>query len=313
MIGLGLDIRRPHEGRLALAGSVEAAVTVTMVGAGLLVALRTTTAITDLSPWLTALILGICAASSSTSTLEEADRPGPNGSRLGDLDDLLPILLGGVILASMRQNDQLSTVSLTLQGAGIGLVVAFAGWLLVARSASENEQKVFGIGTLLLLAGAVEYLSLSALLIGLIAGGLWNIAGGPGRERIGRDVRHVQHPLIVLLLLVAGARVRAMSALTLLVPVYVVFRIVGKMAGGWLAGRIAAGDVPLRLGMYLISPGIIAVAFALNVVQVIGSDRAGVILALAVAGSLASELISLLVQCIRQVTTLKQGTGKPAQ
>jgi hypothetical protein len=100
---------------------------------------------------------------------------------------------------------------------------------------------------------------------------------------------------VVLLLLVAGARVGFRTELALLVPVYVIFRIAGKLGGGWIGSRLAGGDLPPRLGMYLLSPGVIAIAFALNVLQAVGPDRGAVVLAIAVAGSIASDLISLLV------------------
>ena len=295
LIGLGLDARRPHEGRLLTAASIEAAFTITLVGGGVLLTLQRTPLDAGLAPWLAALVLGICAAASSTAAIEGPDHPDLQAARLGDLDDVLPIVLGGVALVWLRATGAGPVSWLLAQAVIIALMIAFAGWVLVARSNGINEQRVFALGTLLLLGGTVEYLSLSALLAGLVAGAFWNAAGGPGGDRISRDVRYVQHPLVVLLLLVAGARVGFRTELALLVPVYVIFRIAGKLGGGWIGSRLAGGDLPPRLGMYLLSPGVIAIAFALNVLQAVGPDRAAVVLAIAVAGSIASDLISLLV------------------
>lgn len=294
-VGLGLDARRPHEGRLLAAASIEAALTVALVAGGVLQVLRLAPFDPGFMPWLFALLLGICAASSSTTAIEDPDHPGVKATRIGDLDDVVTIVAGGVALAWIRASDPQAVALLAVQSAVIALILALAGWLLVTQAASESEQRVFALGTLLLLGGTVEYLSLSALLAGLVAGVFWNAAGGPGRDRLGRAVRHVQHPLVVLLLLIAGAHVRVWPGLALLVPIYLVFRIAGKVAGGWIAGRIAGHDRPARLGLYLVSPGMIAVALALNIMQAGGSDRAGLVLAVAVAGSLGSELISLLV------------------
>ena len=44
------------------------------------------------------------------------------------------------------------------------------------------------------------------------------------------------------------------------------------------------------------SPGIVGIAFALNVLQAGGSERVTLVLAVAVAGYLGSELLSLLVR-----------------
>jgi hypothetical protein len=294
-VGLGLDARRPHEGRLLIAASLEAALTVTLVVGGVLFALRLAPFDPGLVPWLFALLLGICAASSATTAIEWPDQTGAVATRIGDLDDVLTILAGGVALAWLRVSDPQAVAPLVAQSAAIALLIAVAGWLLVTQAASDSEHRVFVMGTLLLLGGAVEYLSLSALLAGLVAGIFWNVAGGSARDDISRDVRHVQHPLVVLLLLTAGAHVSFWPGLGLLVPTYLLVRIAGKVLGGWMAGRIAGHHRPLRVGLYLVSPGMIAVALALNVLQAGGSDRAGLVLAAVVVGSLGSELISLFV------------------
>jgi hypothetical protein len=47
----------------------------------------------------------------------------------------------------------------------------------------------------------------------------------------------------------------------------------GKLVGGWLASRMAPGVAPSDLGAYLIPPGVIGVAFALNLQQVAPGGR----------------------------------------
>ncbi len=294
-VGLGLEGRRAQEWRLLAAASLEAALTVTLVVGGVLLALRQAPFDTGFIPWVFALLVGICAASSSTTAIEWPDHPGIRATRIGDLDDVLTILAGGVALVWIRASDPRAVAILAGQSAAIALILAVAGWLLVRKSATDSEHRVFVLGTLLLLGGAVEYMSLSALFAGLVAGVFWNAAGGSARDWIERDVRHVQHPLVVLLLLTAGAHVGPWPGLALLVPIYVLFRLAGKVAGGWIAGRIATDHRPIRVGLYLVSPGMIAVALALNVLQAGETDRAGLLLATVVTGSLGSELISLLV------------------
>jgi hypothetical protein len=62
-----------------------------------------------------------------------------------------------------------------------------------------------------------------------------------------------------------------------------------------MAGKIAGHERPVGVGLYLVSPGMIAVALALNALQAAGPQRGGLLLAAAVAGSFVSELISLAV------------------
>jgi hypothetical protein len=76
-----------------------------------------------------------------------------------------------------------------------------------------------------------------------------------------------------------------------------VCRIAGKLLGGWFAGVTSGGDVPLDTGLLLISPGIVGIAFALNVVQALGgSDSAATAFAIVIAGSLASDVVSLFIR-----------------
>jgi hypothetical protein len=298
LIGLGLDMRRPGEGRLLAAASLEAGLTIAVVAAGLW-GLAAVTPLPGLDIWLAAVVLGICAAASSTTPGGEG---GPQGQtivdRVGDLDDVLPILLGGFVLGLIRAPAPGDASWLTAQAIGLALVIAWAGSLLVARASSDAEQGVFAIGTILLLGGTAEFLALSPLLAGLVAGAAWSTIGGGVRERIARDVSHMQHLLVVLLLLIAGASVGFTAGLALFWVAYVTLRAAGKIAGGWLLRLVAAGagrDLPPRLGLRLLSPGVVAIAFALNAARVTG-EQGNALLVIAVAGSILSEIVSLLVR-----------------
>ncbi len=74
---------------------------------------------------------------------------------------------------------------------------------------------------------------------------------------------------------------------------YLICRLAGKLSGGWLASLISARHVPRDLGLYLMSPGVVGIAFALNVVQVLGDAEGTTFLTIVIAGSLASDLVAL--------------------
>lgn len=291
LIGLGLDLRRPRESRLLLAATAEAGLTILLVGGAVLFALRFQP-IPDIKPGTLALILGICA--SASATVPSADVTAQRlATRVGDLDDLLPILLGGFALALAHEITTAAAAWLTLQAMAIALAAALGGWMLVAQSASDSEQRVFAVGTVLLLGGLAEFLFGSALLSGLVAGVFWGAAGGGARDRIARDVRHMQHPLVVLLLLMAGARAEGRSLVLLgLALVYVVVRVVAKLSGGWLVRRIVGPELPRSFGLELLSPGVIAAAFALNA-ELVNAGPAGSILTIVVAASIGSDLLAM--------------------
>ncbi len=291
--GLGLDLRRPREGILLAAASLEAGVTIFIVGAGVL-ASHFWLAMSG-PPVLVALMFGISAAVSSTASNDSLDQSHSLATRIGDLDDVLPILLSGLVLASMTQGFSGVSLWLAAQSGLIALVIALAGWLLVAQASAEGEQHVFVAGTLLLLGGTAAYLSMSALWVGLLGGILWSLAGGPARDGIERDIRYLQHPLIVLLLFVAGAQLQPSAEAVGLVAVYLICRSAGKLAGGWLVGRAVVRDLPSGFGRQLIAPGVIGVAFAVGVLQTgADSETATMLLAVAAIGSLGSELLSVM-------------------
>jgi uncharacterized membrane protein SirB2 len=292
-VGMDLEIRRPRGGFLLFfAASVEGGLTLLAVAGGVL-ALDALSPSTQTAPWLLALLLGICAAPSSTADAPRGDHL-KRTRRIGDLDDVLPIVVGVLALAAIRQGSPVAVAWLTLQTFLLALTIAAAGWLLVSRTSSVTEERVFAIGALLLLGGAAAYLSLSALFTGFVAGLLWHAAGAESRERITRDLGYLQHPLIALLLIVAGARVALSMELAGLVGVYLTCRIAGKLIGGLFASVIAGSDVPRDIGLSLMSPGIVGIAFALNVVQAHG-DLGGTtaLFAVVIAGSLVSDLLSL--------------------
>ena len=133
--------------------------------------------------------------------------------------------------------------------AGVAVIVAFAGWLLVGQADSEREQQVFVIGSLLLLGGSAAYTSLSAVFAGLLAGFVWNAAGNLARARIVQHLDYFQHPLIVVMLLAAGASITfSIEALAVMVVV----------AALHVAGRPVTQPFP-------VSAGATAIAVALDV------------------------------------------------
>jgi hypothetical protein len=295
LVGLGVDTWRPRDIRRLAAAGLESVATIALVCGGLLLA-RGPSFVREQIPWLVALMAGLCAASSSAPA-EAADADGGRTFPIliAELDDVLPILVGVLAVLWTRPGPPLAVAWFVVRAALIAGAIAFASWLLIAQTSSESEQRVFAIGALLLLGGAAAHLSLSALFAGFLAGLFWNAAGGAARDGIARDLRYLQHPLVVLLLVVAGSRLALSFDLAGIIVAYVVLRIAAKRVGGWIAGR-AAQDDSADPGFALSSPGVVGIAIALNVLQAGGGVAAGkTLFAIVVVGSLASELLSLLM------------------
>jgi hypothetical protein len=211
---------------------------------------------------------------------------------VADLDDVVPMIVGAIALPLVATTDpgMLKDLSLTIiSGLGIGL----AGWLLLERSEGA-ERGVFVIGSLAILAGCAAYLGASPLLAGLVAGLVWARTPGRTDQVAAADLRKVQHPLVVLLIIIAGATLQPSVAGVWLAAPFVLFRLTGKLTGGWLASRLAPEVAPADLGAYLIPPGVLGIAFILNVQQVAPGASAPLVFAVAV-GAVASEILALVL------------------
>ena len=259
------------------------------------------------SPAMLALVLGVSAAASSAGYEDTSPgSPASMAARIANLDDVLPIVVGGVALAVLRAPSVVGAATLVGITCGIGLVAGVVGWLLIERAHSDAERGLFVIGVVAFAGGAASFLGVSPLLTGLTAGIVWKWAPGRVDAIVRQDVRRYQHPLVVLVLLVAGASVRpSVDALWLFAP-FVLFRVTGKLAGGWLATRVAPGLAPGNLGAHLLAPGLIGIAFALAAARVFGTPDGTPVLTAVVAGTLVSEVIALSVAPGTQVRAAEE-------
>lgn len=294
LIGIAAARQAPAMPRLTAASSLEAAITITMVAGAVFVLLGRWGMPFGTPALVIALALGVSAsASSAPATAHRGDRTHDVAARVADLDDLLPILLGAFVIGFASPETpagaRAAMISI-LAGLGSGL----CGWLLFERAAGDAERGVFVLGCLGLIGGAAAYAGASPLLAGMAAGWFWVAAPGHADRLVGQDLKKIEHPLVVLLLITAGASIRAdLLGFWLFVP-YVTFRLCGKLIGGWTASRIAPHVAPSDLGTYLIPPGVMGIAFALNVAQVAPAAAVPVVGAVTL-GAIMCELLSVLI------------------
>ena len=294
LVGLSVNDRRTDDPRGLGAASLAAAVTVLVVSAGFgMWALATMSSIVP-PFWILILTSGICAATALTLPSGDSLEPRSAATRVIELGVLLPIVSGGLMLAWLRAGSAQGASVLVAQACGVTLALAAAAWLLLTRASSETEERVFTVSALLLVGGVAAALSLSALFGGLVAGVFWRYAGRHPRETISRDVLFVQHPLLVLVLLVAGARAELSPATLALGAGYVVLRVAGQLAAGTAARRVLGVNASGDLGRHLLAPGVFGVGFALNLVGILGAD-ASTVLAVVAAGTIGSELVAALL------------------
>lgn len=274
--------------RVIAAALAEVLLTAAVVGGGLYVLLSHWMVPLPYPELLFAGVLGICA-SASAATRITGTGAAARAARIGDLDDVPLVVLGAVAVAIAG--------SRAVVGGGLLIVAASvlsasAGWMLFERARGEAERGAFVAGTLALLGGVAAYTGMSPLLGGAIAALVWTWSPGGADRVIAAELRKLQHPLVALLLVVAGATVEWHYALLWVAAPLVLLRILGKLAASLAVARLA--DVPAGLlAAVLLPPGVLGVALALNVQQALGTDDLLLVSSVTVAAAV-SELIAVL-------------------
>lgn len=137
-------------------------------------------------------------------------------------------VMAGIAMAALRDATPLAQLLTALGIAGVAAGVAFAGWLLVGQADSDREQQVFIVGSLLLIGGGAAYTSLSAVFAGLLAGIVWSSGGNLARARIVQHLDYFQHPLLVVMLLVAGASITFSLEAAAVLVIVAAFHAIGR-------------------------------------------------------------------------------------
>lgn len=290
LVGVTLGQRQPR-GTPIVAAALEAGLTMVVVTAAFLFLLTRWGVPPAQSAIAVALLLGLCAASSAAAG-HQTD--GSLAADVADLDDLAPIVVGAVALAAVAAPGGGALAIRLVTTIATALLVAGAGWLLFERTSAAHERAVFVLGTLVLLGGIAAYLDGSPLASGLVAGLVWARLPGSADRVIAGDMARFQHPLLVLLLVIAGATIELAPAVIWIGAPLILVRVAGKLAGGWAARRAMPGQVGPDFGAMLIPPGIVGLALALNVTQ-LAPDLARWILGPVALAGIASEMLALYV------------------
>jgi hypothetical protein len=292
----GLEFMRPaapHRWSLLGKASIESLLTTVVVAVGVWLVMPVFPGLADSEIWLVALMAGLCASMSATLPDADPDRLRPSVIRMRDLDGLLPVAIGAAALAFIHSFSVMASVGLMIQATILALLISATAWLLLSDSSPSTEQRVFSIAALLLIGGIADYLSLSALAGGLLAGLFWGYVGGVARDCIERDVRYLRHPLVVLMLLAAGAKTTYSGWILVFAAAYLLLRLAGKLLGARLTRRMPGVPIPDSVGATLLPPGVFGIAFALDATSMMQSVAA-VTLAAAVLGSIGSQLLAAL-------------------
>lgn len=150
------------------------------------------------------------------------------------------------------------TVSL-LGGAAAGFILVW----LSKKMGDRDDSLVLALGVIFLLAGGSEFLGLSPLLV-CMSLGFFAVNLAPGETgKIFRIIKSLDTPVYVMFFVAAGANLHLseLAKLGTVGAVYIIARVLGKMAGAGLGGLIgrAAPVVRKYLGLGLIPQAGVAI------------------------------------------------------
>lgn len=195
---------------------------------------------------------------------------------------------GGTIMAALHE-----AIGAIVLGAAIGFPAAY----LTGRLKPGEPSLVEAIGLVFLCTGLSFYFDVSYLLTGMVCG-LIIVNFARHHDRPFHEIERIEWPFLLLFFVMAGAslHVEALVAVGVAGIGYIVLRFVGRLVGGWLAGRIAGLErgEGLLTGMALMPQAGVAIGMAL-----VASDHfpqyRDILVTITIASTILFEIIGPLM------------------
>jgi len=239
----------------------------------------------DAEAWPAAMLLGCAAGASSSSAVDLVRRRYPRLEtqllpllrRTARLGDMFAIMAFGLIFCLFHPGETLVDRDIVwaewlLISIGLGVVLGFVFMAFLSDDAGDNDAFLAMIGILLFASGAAFFLELSALLVNVVLGVV--IVQTAKGQQVSEQLERTAQPVRLVLLLFAGALWTPVDLGTtaFVTACYIVFRLLGKTLGGWLATL----GTPLRGDIFrgLLAQGDVAVAMAISAKLVYGGGVA---------------------------------------
>ena len=172
---------------------------------------------------------------------------------------------------------------------GLGVTVGVLIFVMVRVPSSNAELLAVVLGGIAFASGFAGYLRLSPIVVCFIAGVLVTNFPNEARDNVFRILRHVERPVHLMFLIVAGA-VWSVSDWRgwVLVPVFVIMRVAGKWLG-IVGSRAVIGDASERT---LVTPlSVLSIALVISAEQTYGSRTLPWVVTAVIGGALVTELL----------------------
>ncbi len=270
------------------------------------------------------LLAGIATATDPAATADVVHETRSQGrfstTLLGivAIDDLWGLLAFSVVLAVTEalvgNPTQSGLVHATwdLGGAvAIGCVIGVPSAYLTGRIEPGEPTQAEALGVVLLCGGVAVWLDVSFLLASMTLGCVvTNLAHH--HRRPFHAIEGIEWPFLILFFMLAGASLDVSSLRDAGAGciAYVVFRIVGRVAGGWLGARLGNASVEVRrwTGLALLPQAGVALGMALIASQRF-PELADLLLAVAIGATVFFELIGPLFTRLALTRAKETGTS----
>lgn len=176
-----------------------------------------------------------------------------------------------------------------LVGSLLGIPMA----LLSGRIKKGEPMLIEALGIVFLCGGIAQFLHVSFLLAAMVLGMVVvNLAKHHNRPF--HAIEHIELPFMVLFLVLAGASLTfdSMSKAGLICLGYIILRIIGRIAGGWIGGQACQAKASLQnwMGLALLSQAGVALGMALAATHTFPELRE-VIIPVVVSSTILFEII----------------------
>ena len=176
---------------------------------------------------------------------------------------------------------------------GLGVAIGLPAAYLTGRIKRGEPTLMEALGIVFLCAGLAIYLEFSFLLTGLIAGAVVvNLA--THHEQPFHEIERIEWPFMLLFFVIAGASFQPqhLATLGLVGGMYVCLRILSRLLGGWVGGRVAGlpKQESRMIGLALMPQAGVAIGMALVASERFPEFSEGIV-AITIASTIIFEFI----------------------
>jgi Kef-type K+ transport system membrane component KefB len=262
-------------------------------------------------PILALLLAGVAPATDPAATVDVAHELDARGSFTDTLlgivavDDVWGLLMFSILLTIAEASTGQSGVGEVFAsgawdiggGLFLGLVLGLPMAYLTGRIRPGEPTQAEALGLVLLCAGLAVWLDVSYILAAMVMGAVVaNLA--KHHERPFHTIEGIEWPFLILFFLLAGAalHIDALAKVGLLGAGYIGLRIIGRLLGTRLGGRLSDADPTTRrwIGLALLPQAGVAIGMALLASQRF-PELKDIILPIVLGSTVVFELIGPVI------------------